>query len=351
MKRYKHNLSHYNLLTCDMGKLIPINCLEVLPGDTFDHSTNLLIRVSPLTAPVMHPVEARIHHFYVPNRLVWDGWEDFITGGPDATDTSTPPVVNTSTSLEIFDYLYHVKVSGVAVSQLPLRAYNMIFNEYYRDQDLVDEVGEATKEIQDIAWGKDYFTSARPWPQKGDDVTLPVGAKAPVSGIGYASQSYPNNGATIYEGGGSTRTIGDYAQNNATTSDNTFLVEEDPDNPGFPNIYADLSAATAIPINDLRKAFALQRWQEARAKYGSRYVEYLRYCGVTSSDGRLDRPEYLGGGKTNINFSEVLQTERSNGTPASGDYSVGDMYGHGIAAMRSNRYRRFFEEHGMVISM
>ena len=130
-----------------------------------------------------------------------------------------------------------------------------------------------------------------------------------------------------------------------------IAIEEDPSNAGFPNIRADLSSVTAVNINDLREALALQRYAEARARYGSRYVEYLRACGVRSSDARLGRPEYLGGGTVPLSISEILQTAPETATPGATDYGVGDLYGHGIAAMRANRYVRFFEEHGHVLSL
>lgn len=214
----------------------------------------------------------------------------------------------------------------------------MIYNEWYRDQDLVTERTEDDITIPQIAWEKDYYTTARPWPQKGADITIPIG-QAPVLGAGVEGGTYAP--ATVRQSDGSE---GSESVNNA------LRAIEDPDNPDYPYIYAQGATGT---INELREAFALQRFAEARAKYGSRYVEYLRYCGVKSSDARLQRPEYIGGGRVPLSISEVLQTapEDDTGPQTSTDYGVGDMYGHGIAAMRSNRYRRYFEEHGYVISL
>ena len=184
LKRNLHNLSHYRLATCDMGELIPIGCVEVLPGDTFDHQTSLLLRVTPLVAPVMHPVEVRIHHYFVPNRLVWTGWEDFITGGPDGNDTSTVPTVNVSGNPgDLSDYLGVPDCAAIAVNELPFRAYNMIYNEFYRDQDLITEVAEDSGTVQKISWEKDYFTASRATEQKGTDVTIPISGNVPVQGI------------------------------------------------------------------------------------------------------------------------------------------------------------------------
>lgn len=351
MKRYKHNLSHYKLNTGVMGKLYPVGCVEVLPGDTFNHQTSLMLRVIPLAAPVMHPVTVRLHHFYVPNRLVWDSWNDFITGGPDGNNADTVPTLSTN-SREIEDYLYDLKVNGVDVNILPLRGYNTIWNEYYRDQDLQTEVGTSTAgSALDVSWEKSYLNTARPWADKGDAVTLPVGSEAPVLGIGKENTAWAAGGSNRYESDGTITTYATEAEIDPSTANESFWVEQD-GSTGYPNIRADLSAATAIGLNDFRRALALQRYQEARARYGSRFVEYLRYAfGVTSSDGRLDRPEYLGGGKTTINFSEVLQTAPETGTAPTNAYGVGDMYGHGVAALRSNGYRKFFEEHGFVISL
>ena len=356
MKRNKFSLSHYNLVTCDMGELVPIGWMEVLPGDTFQHSTSLLLRVSPLVAPVMHPVHVRIHHWYVPNRLLWDDWEKFITGGPDGLDASVPPTVYLAEAQRgtgsLADYLGGPQqaAQGYSMSALPFRAYAHIFNEWYRDQDLVQELPIAKTGGQDTstnialmqaAWEKDYFTSARPFTQKGPVVSIPLTGDAPVRGIYAANQTYAPGGPAYGTPG---VTNPSFSSNGGL---NPFL-EEDPAHPGFPGIYADLSAVTSATINDLRRALALQRYEEARARYGSRYTEYLRYLGVRSSDARLQRPEYLGGGKQTIQFSEVLQTgpdDSENGQ------IVGQLKGHGLAAVRSNRYRRFFEEHGIVMSL
>ena len=195
MKRNKFNLSCYKLLSCDMGELIPANVLEVLPGDTIQQATNCLIRVSPLLAPVMHPVHVKVHHWFVPHRLVWEDWEDFITGGADGNDSSTFPTLTIDSTVGaaggLADYLgFPTKSSGSYTSSaLPFRGYSMIFNEWYRDADLTTELtidktdGTDTTTnttLQKVAWEKDYFTSARPWTQKGDDVTVPLGGSVTV---------------------------------------------------------------------------------------------------------------------------------------------------------------------------
>jgi len=359
MKRNKFSLSHYKLFTGDMGLLIPLTWYEALPGDSIQQATSALVRVSPLLSPVMHPVRVRIHHWFVPNRIIWDDWENFITGGDDGKDTSEPPYFSKASIAEgsLFDYFGVPPASyspDLEFSALPFRAYNAIYNAHYRDQDLVTELvidktdGEDTTtetDIQNVAWEKDYFTTSRPWEQKGNEVTIPLGDDAPITGIGHGDGStWASGPKNAYETDGTgAKSYADYR----LTSDGgapAFAIEEDPNNAGFPNIRADLSEAGGISINDLRLALAIQRYQEARAQYGSRYVEYLRYLGVRSSDRRLQNPEYLGGGRQVIQFSEVLQT-------AEGTDPVATMKGHGIAAMRTNRFRRFFEEHGIVMTL
>ncbi|QXP44246.1 MAG: major capsid protein [Arizlama microvirus] len=355
MKRSKHSLSHYKLLSCDQGQLVPIGLMEVLPGDSIQHATSILTRVQPLLAPLMHPVHIRVHHWFVPHRLVWDDWEDFITGGPDGDDDSEFPTIDMGGSgaavSSLADYLgVPTGVAGLDVSALPFRGYALIFNEWYRDQDLVSQLAIDTTSgvdtttsttLQNVAWEKDYFTSARPWAQKGPEITIPLGTSAPVLGETSAPTfrgSSPTTDRTLTLG-----TDGKVGYS-GTAVGSTQSVWWGTD----PNLYADLSNATAASINLLREAFALQRYEEARARYGSRYTEYLRYLGVRSSDARLQRPEYLGGGKQTLQISEVLQT---GVTTAGSTDGVGNLKGHGISALRSNRYRRFFEEHGYVFSL
>ncbi|AZL82717.1 major capsid protein [Apis mellifera associated microvirus 38] len=355
MRRSKFSLSNYKLFSADMGELVPCGLLEVLPGDTVQQATSALVRCAPLLAPIMHPIEVRIHHWYVPHRLVWPGFEDFITGGPTGTDATAFPTINISTALSgvgsLADYLGIPPVAGSAltVSALPFRGYSLIWNEFYRDQDLEAELvvntgngvdGTTNKTLQNISWERDYFTAARPWEQKGPAITIPLGTRANISGIAVDNATaYTNAPGAMSQATGVAPAGTNWSgvgPSMRIRGDNTTKV---------PDIYADLTGASAVTVNVLREALALQRYEENRARFGSRYVEYLRYLGVKSSDGRMQRPEYLGGGNQVIQFSEVLATAEA------GTAKVGDMKGHGIAAMRSNRYRRFFEEHGYVFSL
>lgn len=369
MKRSKHSLSHYKLTSLKMGGLYPVGLVHVNPGDTFQHATSCMIRCSPLVTPPMHPVHVRIHHWFVPHRLLWDNWQNFITGGPDGLNASAFPTITFPKAnivpQSLCDYMgLPAAVGGTAnditVSALPFRAYALIFNEWYRDQDLTTALtisqadgNDTTTNValQNCAWEKDYFTTARPWTQKGPVVDIPLAGSAPIKGltiqtgqvsaasgsVGFGPTSAQDITNTQPAWNPALQTMFISAQSNAAAS-----------NTNRPQIFADLTGVSATDIDTLRKAFAVQRYEEARARYGSRYTEYLSYLGIRSSDARLQRPEYLGGGKQTIQFSEVLQTGVTTGGSTAG---VGNLAGHGIGAVRSNRYRRFFEEHGYVITL
>lgn len=368
MKRSKHSLSHFKLLTCKMGQLVPVTWFEALPGDTIQHATSALLRCAPLVTPVMHPVHVRFHHWFVPNRLLWSNWQDFITGGPDGLNASAHPYIgssgfsgasgNNAGVSTLADYM-GVPTSGltaaIAYNALPFRAYNLIWNEFYRDEDLQTKLtvnlgdgadATTTTALQNVSWEKDYLTSSRPWVVKGSTVSLPIGGTALVKGIAYpVANTYTAAGPAGFKESGVN--LDPPSGSNWMVNPAGYAIRGD-NSTKVPGLYADLSSATGVDINTVRNAFALQRFEEARARYGSRYTEYLRYLGVRSSDARLQRPEYLGGGRQTIQFSEVLQT---GGTSTGAQTGVGTMAGHGISAMRTNRYRRFFEEHGIVMTL
>jgi len=347
MKRYTHNLSHHRLATSDMGYLVPVACLEVLMGDSFRHWAAMMLRVAPLAKPVMHPVDVRIHHWFVPNRIVWDDWDDFITGKQSINIPTISYTAGSSYQHNLVDH-FGIPDATLSLNALPFRAYNKIYNEFYRDQDLVTEVAEDSLTTQKAAWEKDYFTSARASAQQGSAIAIPFSAgSAPVKGIAtYDSGSY-GTGNTGY-----TDSVGDDTANPAfitgsgAVANNQLIAIEESATSGQPNIRADLSNATGgISIEEFRLSMALQRHREARRRYGSRIQDYLAYHGIRPRDGRLDIPEYLGGGKNQVSFSEVLSTSDS------GTKDVGDFGGHGIATVRSRPYNAFFAESGHVISI
>jgi hypothetical protein len=335
--RTKYNLSHDVLLSCNMGEAIPIGNVQVVRGDSFQHQTSLLTRVSPLVRPLMHKVDMRVHHFYVPYRLVWSGWEDFITGGADGNDTSTPPTVAysaTPANEPLLDYLgIKPKASLSGINAFDVRAYNMIMNTYYLDQDLATARDEDDMTIANISWEKDYFTTCRPWPQKGTAVTVGLAGTAPV-----AHDAANSTDVGVYSTVNSAyrklvANAGTWVQSSATgtTSGDSF--------------YADLSSATGIELDELKVAIATQSFMQLRARFGSEFVDYLMYYGIKPLDARLQRPEYLGGGKQSLDFSEVLATAEGTTT------EVGDQAGYGIGTVRSNKYTQFFPEDGVVMSI
>lgn len=338
MRRSKFSLSHNKNFTMNQGKLIPFGVVEMIPGDSFRGSSTALIRTTPLNSPVMHPVHVHIQHYFVPTRLVYEDFEPFITGGSDGEgDGAVFPTIDLSGAAvgSLADYLGIPPglASGKGVvNACPVRAYQLIRNTYFRDQDLNPPVAislasgvdtTTSTVLQDVCWQKDYFTTARPTPQKGPEVTLPLGLDAPVK---------VTSGTTI--------PINTSVGAARDGSNNAYLWND----PAHP-LYTDLSTASAATVNQMRLAMALQRFEEDMSRFGSNYTDFTRQWGVRSSDARLQMPEFLGGGRQTIQFSEVLQTAPE------ADEGVGNMYGHGIAALRSNSYDYFAEEHGYVISL
>ena len=346
-KRHKFNLSSQINLTTDMGIITPLGWEEVLPGDVFNHKISAFLRCSPTELPIMHPTHAEIRTFFVPNRLVFDGWEEFITGG----DVTWPHInFDDVTKGQLPDYLGlpagTYTQSGISINALPFRAYNLIYNEWFRDDQLgapavismdagTDDTTETSLRL--ASWRKDRFTSARTSPQVGDAVTIPVSLDASVSADG-AFQFIAEDTTTSevqYRGG-----LGYTPANTDLPEDQSFFYHS--------GIKVEEGSDVGITVEQLRRSLALQRFGERLNRHGNRYTEYLRSMGVRSSDARLDRPEYLGGGRQTIQWDEVLQT-----TPAESESvpGVGNYKGHGIGAMRSSRYVRHFNEHGILMSL
>lgn len=368
MKRSKHSLSHYRLTTLNFGQLFPIACEEVLPGDSFRWQASCLMRVSPLAAPVMHPVDVSLHYWFVPDRILWTNFEEFMSG--KFGTTVTVPVLtigSADTAAKLMAQSLGVGAeipSGSRViNALPFRAYNKIYNEFYRDELLTTALNERTGDTGDLPgdyairlcqWEKDYFTTCRPNPQQGaitESVPLNfTGGQAPVKGIGKKTGTSPlTNQTNMRETGGTTTT---YAQSallsGGAGTDSEWQGRTVGTNPNqFPDIYADLTGVQtsgAMDINQWRASMAMQKIREHRNRFGARYVDYLRFLGINPGDSRLQRPEYLGGGRQTIAFSEVLATA----AVPSGSV-LGELGGHGIASVRARSWKRFFPEHGYVL--
>lgn len=386
------NLSHDVKSSYNFDKLYPFFCQPIYPGDTFNVRAEVFLRAMPMLAPVMHNVDMHLFFFFVPMRLVWNenkkrDWKVFITGGEDGLQNPSLPYFTYPSVADVnpdfvcdnslLDHMgfpsvtvadIHSSQSSERVCSLPFRAYQLVWNEYFRNQNVQNEIefsyDQGAESAENIAklfafryknWEKDYFTSCLPWAQRGEAVKLPISGTPTIGGradvnvtaahlagvtneYGIATENDSNSPAMLVSGSGSV------LANKAVTLKGEAVLRSGT------ITFTGLEIGT---INDFRACLRLQQWLENNARCGSRYIEQLlSHFGVVSSDARLQRPELLGGGKIPLIFTDIPQTSYGDGTSPNDDANVlGDLAGKGTLYGKTGGFKKYFEEHGILLGI
>lgn len=354
--------------TFDVDYLIPYGGVDhVMPGDTIKFKSTIFARMSTPIYPLMDNLYLDTFHFFVPYRIVWSNFRKFMGERIDPSDSIsyTVPTISsasggfvTGTLADYFGLpVDSTLFSGqtLTVMSLPFRAYNLIWNEWFRDQGIQDSItvdtGDGPDTLSDYVLKKrcklhDYFTSSRPWPQRGDAVSIPLTGDAPVTGIGKLNTTFTGSNSSVKESGGNTPVYADYSTIDPASANKQFYIEEDPDNAGYPNIYANLSDVTAATINDIREAVATQQLLERDARYGTRYPEIIESHFGVKNPMEAYRPQFLGGDSVPVMVTPVMQTESSDASTPQGTLA-----GYATATNTKDGFTFSATEHGMIISL
>lgn len=384
MSRSTFDRSHSLKTSFNVGDIVPFYVDEVLPGDTFDITTSKVVRMPSLVTPIMDNIYLDTYFFFVPNRLVWDHWKQFMGENTESawiptTEYEVPQITAPAetgwTTGTLADYMgIPIGVPGLSVSALPFRAYALIMNEWFRDENLTDPLLIPTDDsvvagvntgnyIQDVVKGglpfkaakyHDYFTSCLPAPQKGPDVTLPVAQPGPypVYSLDQQVPSLPSNHSGLrgfIEPGSS------YFSSQLQTSGSSSpygvqavpISEASSSNVFEPSNLWSVFNINSVTVNQLRMAFQIQKLYERDARGGTRYIEILKsHFGVTSPDARLQRPEYLGGNRIPINISQIVQQSQTTDSSPQGT-----PVGLSLTSDTHSDFRKSFVEHGFVLGV